>query len=148
MDRPTDEMFWRAGRHVPWPEDHGETTPRHGPGPTGEWRDWRGMPPPLDPAGGWHVGKGPRGYTRSDDRIREDVCDRLTDDPYVDATDIEVAVAAGEVTLSGLVRRRADKRRAEDIADHVSGVRDVNNRLRVASAADAERTPTAPDSRS
>jgi hypothetical protein len=32
---------------------------------------------------GRHRGRGPKGYTRSDDRIREEVCDRLTDDPVV-----------------------------------------------------------------
>jgi osmotically-inducible protein OsmY len=55
----------------------------------------------------------------------------LTDDPYVDATHVEVSVQGGEVTLGGSVDRREDKRRAEDIAERVSGVREVNNRLRV-----------------
>lgn len=76
-------------------------------------------------------GRGPRGYTRSDDRIREDVSDRLSDDWRVDASDIEVAVAAGEVTLTGTVNNREDKRRAEDIADDCSGVKHVQNNLRV-----------------
>ncbi|HEX2526753.1 MAG TPA: BON domain-containing protein [Geminicoccus sp.] len=78
-----------------------------------------------------HRGKGPRGYTRSDDRIREDVQDRLTDDPYLDATEIEVTIASGEVTLNGTVNSRNDKRRAEDIADNISGVKHVQNNLRV-----------------
>ena len=78
-----------------------------------------------------HRGRGPRGYTRSDDRIREDVSDRLTDDPYVDASGIEVSVSEGEVLLNGTVNSRADKRRAEDIAESVSGVKHVQNNLRV-----------------
>jgi hypothetical protein len=78
-----------------------------------------------------HYGRAPRGYTRSDERIREDVNDRLTDDPYVDATDIEVKVSTCEVTLTGTVDSRNAKRRAEDIADGVSGVRHVQNNLRV-----------------
>jgi osmotically-inducible protein OsmY len=78
-----------------------------------------------------HRGRGPRGYTRSDDRIKEDVSDRLTDDPYVDASDIEVTVAGCEVTLNGTVNGRAARRRAEDIAEDVSGVRHVQNNLRV-----------------
>lgn len=78
-----------------------------------------------------HAGRGPRGYTRSDDRIREDVSDRLTDDAWIDASDIEVGVAGGEVTLSGTVDRRDTKRRAEDIAESVSGVRHVQNNLRL-----------------
>jgi hypothetical protein len=78
-----------------------------------------------------HSGRGPKGYTRSDDRIREDVSERLTDDWLVDASDIEVAVSGGEVTLAGTVDGRQAKRRAEDCADRVSGVRHVQNNLRV-----------------
>ena len=78
-----------------------------------------------------HRGRGPRGYARSDDRIREDVSDRLTDDPYVDASDIDVTVSGGEVTLSGHVDHRTARRRAEDIAESVSGVTHVQNNLRV-----------------
>jgi hypothetical protein len=78
-----------------------------------------------------HYGRGPKGYTRSDDRIREDVSDRLTDDWVVDASDIEVRVANGEVTLAGTVDSRRAKRRAEDCAENVSGVRNVQNNLRV-----------------
>ncbi len=81
-----------------------------------------------------HRGRGPRGYTRSDDRIREDVSDRLTDDPYVDASDIDIAVSGGEVTLSGHVMHRGAKRRAEDVAEAVSGVTHVQNNLRVRQA--------------
>lgn len=75
-------------------------------------------------------GRGPKGYQRSDSRILEDVCDRLTYSE-VDAGDIEVRVENGEVTLSGSVHDRSDKRRAEDIAEEVSGVRDVHNNIRV-----------------
>ena len=78
-----------------------------------------------------HRGRGPKGYKRSDDRIREDVCDRLTDDPRVDASEIEVSVAGCEVTLSGTVDSREAKRRAEDCAERVSGVTHVQNNLRV-----------------
>lgn len=76
-------------------------------------------------------GRGPKGYTRSDDRIREDVCDRLCDDPRVDASNIEVTVSNGEVTLAGTVDARDVKRRAEDCAEDVSGVKNVQNNLRV-----------------
>lgn len=76
-------------------------------------------------------GHGPKGYARSDERIREDVCDRLSDDPSVDASEIEVAVANGEVTLTGMVHDRYAKRRAEDVADDISGVKNVQNNIRV-----------------
>jgi hypothetical protein len=75
-------------------------------------------------------GKGPKGYRRSDERIREDVNDRLSEG-YLDASDVEVAVANAEVTLTGTVNNRWDKRRAEDIAEAVNGVTHVENRLRV-----------------
>ena len=85
-----------------------------------------------------HVGKGPKGYVRSDDRIREDVSDRLTQDWLIDASEIEVQVSGAEVTLSGLVADRSDKRRAEDIADHISGVKHVQNNLRIRQSVQAE----------
>jgi osmotically-inducible protein OsmY len=75
-------------------------------------------------------GRGPKGYQRSDSRVLEDVCDRLTYSD-VDAENIEVHVEKGEVTLSGSVRDRADKRRAEDVVEEVAGVRDVHNNIRV-----------------
>ena len=75
-------------------------------------------------------GRGPKNYRRSDERIKEDVNDRLGDG-YLDATEIEVAALNGEVTLTGTVQTRSDKRRAEDIAESVSGVSNVENRLRV-----------------
>ena len=68
-----------------------------------------------------HRGRGPKNYARSDDRIQEDVNDRLTDDSGLDASDIDVSVSGREVTLSGEVANRWDKRRAEDLAESVSG---------------------------
>jgi osmotically-inducible protein OsmY len=81
---------------------------------------------------GQHRGKGPRNYSRSDERIKDDINDRLSDDPFVDATDIDVAVSNGDVRLTGTVDHRSTKRRAEDLAESVSGVKNVENRLRVA----------------
>jgi hypothetical protein len=78
-----------------------------------------------------HRGKGPKGYTRSDDRIREDVCDSLTDDPMLDAGEIEVEVKNGEVTLSGTVTDRLAKRHAEDMIERITGVKDVQNDIKV-----------------
>lgn len=78
-------------------------------------------------------GKGPKNYKRSEERIREDVSDRLSDHPYIDASDIEVSVTGSEVTLTGTVDSKQTKRRAEDVAESVSGVTDVHNQLRVRS---------------
>ena len=77
-------------------------------------------------------GLGPKNYRRSDERIREDVCERLTLDDSVDATEIEVDVREGIVMLSGFVEDRRTKRRAEDVAESVNGVSDVQNQIRIA----------------
>ncbi|MEE1657966.1 BON domain-containing protein [Microvirga sp. CF3062] len=86
---------------------------------------------------GQHRGRGPKGYQRSDARILEDVNDRLTEDPHVDASEIDVRVENREVTLTGTVNSRFEKRHAEDIAESVSGVTHVQNNLRIQQAADA-----------
>jgi hypothetical protein len=87
-----------------------------------------------------HRGRGPKGYKRSDGRIEEDVNDRLTDDPYLDASDVLVSVKDSEVTLTGTVTRREDKRRAEDMAELVLGVTHVQNNLRVKPRAEIPST--------
>jgi osmotically-inducible protein OsmY len=84
-----------------------------------------------EPRGG-HRGKGPKNWQRSDERIREAVSEALSDHDEIDATEVEVTVIDGEVTLDGAVADRRMKRIAEDCVDQVAGVRDVQNRLRVA----------------
>lgn len=79
---------------------------------------------------GMHRGHGPKGYRRADERVREDVCERLTDDPLLDARNIEVEVRNCEVILSGSVETRVDKRRAELLAERCAGVENVQNNLR------------------
>jgi hypothetical protein len=86
---------------------------------------------------GQHRGRGPKGYQRSDARIMEDVNDRLTEDPHIDASEIEVRVEGREVTLTGTVNSRFEKRHAEDLAESVSGVTHVQNNLRIQQQADA-----------
>lgn len=81
--------------------------------------------------GGSLSGKGPKNWARSDERIREDVCECLTYHPNIDASEIDVTVKDGEVTLVGAVGDRGSKRLAEDIVEDVRGVRDVHNQLRV-----------------
>ena len=79
-------------------------------------------------------GVGPRGYTRPDDRIREDISDALTEADDVDASGITVQVADGVATLGGRVGQRWMKHRAEDLADACTGVRDVRNEIQVDAA--------------
>ncbi len=78
-----------------------------------------------------HRGKGPRSYTRSDERVTEDVNEQLMHADDIDASDIEVRVQNGEVTLEGTVPERGMKHRAEDVVERCSGVKDVDNRIRV-----------------
>ena len=82
---------------------------------------------------GLHYGKGPKGYRRTDERILEDVNEALTQDPDVDATDIEAAVSAGIVTLSGTVNNRTMKRLAEDCIEFIIGVKDIKNHIQLSS---------------
>jgi osmotically-inducible protein OsmY len=79
-------------------------------------------------------GRGPLNYTRSDERIREDLNERLTDADDLDASGITVEVSNGVATLSGSVEERWMKHRAEDLADSCSGVRDVHNQIQVKSS--------------
>ena len=100
------------------------------------WNDRAGWPEERGAASQSFRGRGPQGYRRSDDRIREDACECLMDDEYVDASEIEVEVRDGEITLSGTVESREQKRRAEHLLEELSGVNEVHNRLRVQSGSE------------
>ena len=78
-----------------------------------------------------HCGKGPKNYKRSDERIRELVCEKLCDHPELDASEIEVEVKNTEVVLKGEVNQKFEKYLAEDLAASVTGVNDVQNLIRV-----------------
>lgn len=77
------------------------------------------------------TGRGPRGYRKSDQRLHDEVSDALTRDPNVDASEIDVKIENGEVTLTGTVQDRNQKRMAEMCAERVEGVNDVHNHIRV-----------------
>jgi len=77
-------------------------------------------------------GNGPKNWQRRDDRIHDDICAHLTEDGYVDASDLEVIVHRGEVTLSGTTATREQRARAVHIADSARGVIDVVARIRIA----------------
>jgi hypothetical protein len=106
MGRKISNFFSGEGRD--YDEDRGRS---------GEYRGARGL--------------GPKGYTRSDDRISEEAHQRLTDDPWVDASEIACSVSSGEVTLSGTVDNREAKHRAERVVEDISGVKHVQNNLRI-----------------
>lgn len=100
---------------------------------TGEGRPGEGSRRRWDGFGeGPHVGVGPKGYEPNNpERIREDVCERLTRHGHLDARHISIRVEGQEVTLEGEVDSRRAKRLAEDLAVEVRGVRDVHNHLRI-----------------
>lgn len=74
-----------------------------------------------------HKGKGPRNFSRSDDLLRERICEAFLKNPDLDPEFIDVTVKDGIVTLSGEARIREDRFLAEDLARDVSGVVDVQN---------------------
>lgn len=76
-----------------------------------------------------HRGRGPKGYTRSDERLKDDVNERLTDDAQVDASDISVEVANGVVTLTGQVDTRWVKHHVENVIEQCAGVQEIENRM-------------------
>lgn len=133
------ESFGHAGRyapmaHTPDRDEGGQEWPHRNHPPEERWGygrpDWAahtGAQPQEPGPEGPFVGRGPSNWRRTDRRIHEDVCDRLTDDPLVDPSDVEVRVEHGEVTFEGRVDGRFAKRRLDALADDVPGVRDVHN---------------------
>jgi hypothetical protein len=77
-----------------------------------------------------HRGKGPKNYQRTDERLRELICERLHDHPDIDASDIEVDIRDGTVVLEGTVDSRRTRDLVEDVAEQLS-VTDVRSNLRV-----------------
>jgi osmotically-inducible protein OsmY len=82
---------------------------------------------------GSHSGKGPKGYTRSDERLKEIICEKLTDDPDIDASEISVDVTSQVVKLTGTVDDRSTKYEVEELIERCGGVKDIDNQLRVRS---------------
>lgn len=87
--------------------------------------------PRSEASGESHYGKGPKGYRRRDESIRDDICDLMAHNDELDASDLEVEVTEGIVTLSGTVKSRREKRLAEDLSDDIRGVKDVMNSLSI-----------------
>lgn len=134
QNRPFSEARGDLTRGVTGLYQGGEDQPRHTGGrhQTGNeaWRDG-------EPRRGGFRGHGPKGYRRSDERVTEDLCERLSEDDEVDASNISVEVRDGVATLTGSVPDRRMKHRAEDIAEHCSGVDDIDNRIRVVRQGDS-----------
>jgi hypothetical protein len=81
---------------------------------------------------GPYSGIGPKGFRRSASGLKERICERLESAGDIDASDVDVQVENDEVTLTGTVRDRRQKRLVEDCVESVYGIRDIHNQLRVA----------------
>ena len=75
--------------------------------------------------------RGPKNWKRSDERIRDDLCEQLYHSQHLDAREVSVDVREGLVILEGTVPARHMKYAIEDLAESCPGVTDVDNRLRV-----------------
>jgi hypothetical protein len=74
---------------------------------------------------------GPKGYQRSDERLREDISERLMEAGHIDSSDVTVEVTGAKVVLDGTVPERPMKHAIEDLVDACPGVQDIENRVRV-----------------
>ncbi len=131
--------------HDHWPAHHyrGRGNDQSRTGPDGPWLEHdaaRFMRPPASR----DAARSPRDrmlrIKRTDRRIYEDVCDALTVHADLDASDIEVRVDEGVVTLEGTVPSRFAKLLAEDESLSVRGVEDVVNALRVTAGGEGGAT--------
>lgn len=131
---PESERPGSGGRVAGWPgEDWSRMGDRHPHGRDDAYERFSGAPQRTRWGQGSHAATryAPKGYQRSDERIREDLCERLAHQRHLDVADVEVQVRDGVVTLSGTVTDRSQKHRIEDMADDTFGVKDVRNELRV-----------------
>jgi hypothetical protein len=139
-ERWWDERYEREGGRAPWRPERERMASR-------DWRDddsreregagregFRDRDPGRESYPQTFRGRPPKAYRRSDERILDDIVERLMIGA-VDASEIEVKVEGGEVTLTGTVQDRRDKRRIEDACEDVFGVQDVHNQIRVSRGA-------------
>jgi hypothetical protein len=126
----TDEPLWDFEG---WPVGHyrGKGYRQDRTGPSGPWLPGTRAGEMTAPAPR-RAGRGPRGWSRSDERIREDVCEMLTEHGDIDPSDVEVEVSDRDVVLRGTVRSRWAKWYIEDLVLAVGGVRDVVNEIKIA----------------
>lgn len=91
------------------------------------------------PREGGNIGKGPKGYKRSDERIHEEVCEALYRNQIVNASNIEVKVENGVVILSGTVATRYAKREVENCIENLSGIVDIHNEIHLKDFVDEKK---------
>lgn len=62
-------------------------------------------------------GVGPKGFSVSDDTIREEVCHKLWEHDGIDASELEVEVKEGKVIVTGSLPEREMRDLVEDVCD-------------------------------
>lgn len=91
----------------------------------------RPSPDSYKPNRGPYAGIGPKQYKRSDDKILDAVHEELTQHPEVDASEVEVQIKDGIVTLSGTIATRHMKETAADCLSNIAGIKEIHNELRI-----------------
>jgi uncharacterized protein (DUF2267 family) len=81
----------------------------------------------------------PKHYTRSDERVLEEVCEALGRLEQLDLSDVEIGVRQGEVTLTGTVPERVMKYQIEMECERIPFVQEIHDQLRVPNSKDFER---------
>lgn len=122
-----DERLAGQYEKDPWPPQR-RSESSHG------WQESRGGeggPEPGPRTGPRRYPPGPKGYQRSDERLREDISERLMEARHIDSSDVTVEVTAAKVVLEGTVPERPMKHAIEDLVDACPGVQDIENRVRV-----------------
>jgi hypothetical protein len=84
--------------------------------------------------------RGPKGWKRTDDRLKDDICERLYNTQHIDSSEVTVEVKDGKVTLEGSVPQRGMKHALEDLIDACPGVTDIDNRVRVSQGGSQSQT--------
>jgi hypothetical protein len=79
------------------------------------------------------LARGAKGWRRPDARILDEVAERIAL-CGAHASDVEIRVEDGVVTLTGTVPSREERRLVEEVASEVFGVDDVCGLLRIAPA--------------
>lgn len=132
-DEGAPHVIWRRDQMLRPPERPRESASTRDARQLGRMQ-WRAAGAQFYPGGAFDEllaisqrGRGPRSYRRSDELLRELICEQLTDDPYIDARDVTVELSNGEVTLRGTVAMREQKYAIEDLVADVAGVTEIHN---------------------
>ncbi|ABS25919.1 BON domain-containing protein [Anaeromyxobacter sp. Fw109-5] len=86
------------------------------------------------------MARGPKGWRRSDERILDELCERIVRSG-VDASDVEVAVERGVLRLRGIVPHPDDRRLLVELASAVLGVEEIEDEVTTARDAALEPDP-------